>query len=251
MSTTFIGLDLAWQSEKNDSGIAVLRGDDHGAKFISHGTVSSTSLVVERILAHSSANTVVAIDAPLIITNKTRQRPCEIEIARRFARYDAAPFPANLGLYPNPGSVRVAEMMVQSSFVHAPNPATDKKKPGRWFFEVYPHPAHVVLFHLDKIVKYKRGSIAQRRAGLGTLRSYMMAKFMSGNPSIVPNELYYELLTSDLNELKGKGLKRYEDTLDALICAYLAFFYWTWGGEKNELIGDLQAGYIVNPIEAL
>jgi len=35
--------------------------------------------------------------------------------------------------------------------------------------------------------------------------------------------------------------------LDAYFCAYLALFYWRWGGERNEMIGDLQSGYIINP----
>jgi predicted RNase H-like nuclease len=58
-------------------------------------------------------------------------------------------------------------------------------------------------------------------------------------------------LQKNVEELKGKSLKQYEDILDAFLCAYLALFYWRWGEEKNEMIGDLKSGYIINPTEPL
>ena len=50
-----------------------------------------------------------------------------------------------------------------------------------------------------------------------------------------------------MDELRGRSLKSYEDALDAVFCAYLAFHYWRWGAERNEMIGDLESGYIVVP----
>ncbi len=51
----------------------------------------------------------------------------------------------------------------------------------------------------------------------------------------------------DLNELVGQRLKNYEDWLDALFCAYLAYYFWHWRWERNELFGDIESGYILNP----
>jgi len=251
MLTTFIGVDLAWQSDKKDSGIAVLHGDSNGAAFISCSTVCKVLGVVEYILANATINTVVAIDAPLIIKNKVGQRPCENLIGKKFGQYEASALSSNLTLYPDAGSVQVAQMLERNSFLHAPDPVNDKHKGGRWFFEVYPHPAQVVLFHLEKTIKYKKGHTAMKCAGLEVLRQYIKTKFVQSKPSIYPNESFRNLLTRNLNGLKGKALKHYEDTLDALVCAYLALFYWSWGGEKNELIGNLETGYIINPTEAL
>jgi len=56
-----------------------------------------------------------------------------------------------------------------------------------------------------------------------------------------------EVLAVDLNELIGQRLKNFEDWLDALFCAYLAYYFWYWGWERNELFGDIESGYILNP----
>lgn len=32
-----------------------------------------------------------------------------------------------------------------------------------------------------------------------------------------------------------------------MFCAYLACYLWYWGWERNELIGDTESGYILNP----
>lgn len=252
MSVTFLGIDLAWQSEKNHSGLVAMRGDTNGAEIVGFSTgIATLPDVVDYTLSYTTPNTVVAIDAPLIIKNQRDQRPCEKAISQKFGRYHASAHSSNLTLYPDPGSVKLARLLEQKGFLHEPNPARDKHKGGRWFFEVYPHPAQVVLFNLPKIIRYKKGRVAEKRQGLDTLRSYIKQKFVAGNPPIRRNEKFEALLKQDLEVLKGKLLKYYEDTLDALVCAYLALYYWTWGDEKNEMIGDLETGYIINPTEAL
>jgi predicted RNase H-like nuclease len=32
-----------------------------------------------------------------------------------------------------------------------------------------------------------------------------------------------------------------------LFCAYLAYYFWYWGWERNELFGDVESGYILTP----
>lgn len=252
MVTTFIGVDLAWHTENNYSGIAVLRGDNNGAALIPGGTtVVKLVGVVNHILTHATDNTVVAIDAPLIMKNSAGQRPCENLIGKKFGRYHGSAHSTNLTRYPNAGSVKLAQMLERKGFSHNPNPPNDKYKGGCWFFEVYPHIAQIVLFNLDMIIKYKKGRIAGKRAGLEILRHNIRTNLMQGKPPLNSNKPFEELLTQNLNELKGRALKHYEDLLDSLVCAYLALFYWRWGGEKNELIGNLETGYIINPTEGL
>src|SRR5690349_16725363 len=140
MPTTFIGLDLAWQSDKNHSGAAVLRGDQRGGELVDVATgLMSVSAVVTYVLAHATANTVVAIDAPLIITNPTGQRACERECAQRFGKYHAGAHPANLTRFPDAGSLRVVRALEAYGFTHTPLPVQARRLKGRWFCEVYPH----------------------------------------------------------------------------------------------------------------
>ena len=56
-----------------------------------------------------------------------------------------------------------------------------------------------------------------------------------------------ELLSVDLDTLRGRALKAYEDTLDSLLCAYVAYYFWYWGFDRNEVFGDIESGYILNP----
>jgi predicted RNase H-like nuclease len=59
----------------------------------------------------------------------------------------------------------------------------------------------------------------------------------------------HEKLKTDVRALRGKALKRYEDLLDAVFCAYIAFYYW-YEPETCMVIGDLDDGYIVTPVFA-
>lgn len=252
MATTFIGVDLAWHTDRNYSGIAVLRGDNNGATLIPCGTtILKLGGVVNYIQAKATDNTVVAIDAPLIIKNMEGQRPCENLIGKKFGRYGVSAHSVNLTLYPNASSLQVTQELKRNGLSHTPNPAKDRYKGGRWFFEVYPHAAQVVLFNLEKIIRYKKGRVADKRAGLEILHHNIRTKFMEGKPPLCSNEPLEELLTQNLAELKGSVLKHYEDLLDSLMCAYLTLFYWSWGAEKNEMIGNLESGYIINPTETL
>jgi pyridoxamine 5'-phosphate oxidase len=106
--------------------------------------------------------------------------------------------------------------------------------------EVHPHAAAVQLFALDRIVKYKRGSGAERAAELNRLRSLMLDRL----PELTPR-----LALSDLPAIPtgGKALKAVEDQIDAVTCAYVAAHWWYWGSERNDVLGDAATGYMVVP----
>ena len=73
MATTFIGVDLAWQSDRNTSGGVVLRGSRSRAKLDTvSAPLASTDAVLAFVRAHAGDGTVTAIDAPLIMGVGTR-----------------------------------------------------------------------------------------------------------------------------------------------------------------------------------
>jgi predicted RNase H-like nuclease len=116
----------------------------------------------------------------------------------------------------------------------------------RWLIEVYPHPAMIRLFGLANIIRYKKGPIVERRKGLNLLRSYLK-HLISQGCGLKPSECFHQLLATDLSMVRGEALKRYEDSLDAVFCAYLAWHCWRWGEAGNEVFGDVENGYIVVP----
>jgi predicted RNase H-like nuclease len=246
-ATTFIGVDLAWKTEGNHSGIAVLVGDERQVELraFAEGLVSMAG-VVDFIVSNSNADSVVAVDASLVVKNATGQRPCETLISKHFGRYDAGCHTSNTEkLYADTG-MNLVKALFRHGFVHDFDMATAKKKSGRWLFEVYPHPAMVRLFGLAKIIRYKKGSVAKKRLGLEILRRHL-EELASGSMALVMTQELSELLERDLDALRGEALKRYEDTLDAVFCGYLAWHCWRWGEERNEMFGTMEEGYIVVP----
>jgi predicted RNase H-like nuclease len=243
----FIGIDLAWQSDKNNSGGAALRGDHSGVTLCDLSSGLATLAAVESFISRNTdTDTVVAIDAPLVIKNLDRQRPCETEIGRRFGAADASAHTTNLKRFPDASSVKLASDLEADGFVHYPELHT-RRLAGKWFFEVYPHPAHVVLFKRGKIVKYKRGTVTTRRRGLCEFRDGFKEYLYPAEPRLIENDELRAFLGKSLEELRGDALKNYEDILDAIFCAYLAAYVWAWGFERNEMIGDREFGYILNP----
>jgi predicted RNase H-like nuclease len=73
-ATTFLGVNLAWKTEGNHSGIAILEGDERQVQL---------STLAEGIVSMAGASSV------LIVKNATGQRPCETLISKHFGRYDA------------------------------------------------------------------------------------------------------------------------------------------------------------------
>lgn len=59
-----------------------------------------------------------------------------------------------------------------------------RRRPGRWLLEVYPHPAHVVLFDREAIIKYMRVPVGERRTGLQELASEMGRKLAKATPAL-------------------------------------------------------------------
>jgi predicted RNase H-like nuclease len=243
----FIGIDLAWQSNKNNSGGAVLHGDQSGVEIREFSSGLTTLSDVETFICrHALGDSVVAIDAPLIIQNTHGQRPCETEIGRRFGAADASAHTSNQTLYPNAGSVQLARTLEGHGFQHCPQ-AHRRHLSGKWFFEVYPHPAHVVLFRRSRIIKYKKGRVASRKSGLVDFRENFREFLCKSDPPLIINSKLQSLLERSLDTLKGAPLKHYEDMLDATLCAYLAAYFWAWSYERNEMIGNHESGCIVNP----
>jgi len=249
MTVTFIGVDLAWQSDRNPTSIAVLQGDVSGASLHSFSDGLFSTAVVEFILEQATDDTVVAIDAPLILENESGQRSCEKLIGRKFGRFKASAHSSNRTKYPDAGSVRLSQQLQSEGFSHDVSPASDRRRRKRWFFEVYPHPAQVILFGLAERIPYKKGTVAMKRDGLRTLRDLIWQGLGNADPPLLVNTGLQNALFVDLTLLKGGMLKQYEDRLDAIFCAYLAFYYWTWGAERNEMIGDMDTGYIINPTQ--
>lgn len=243
----FVGVDLAW-SARNRSGGAVLDADGRLLQF--GAMLGGDDEVLDFVICAIPAGAVglVAIDAPLAVPNEKGSRPCDRQVAAVFGRFQAAPYPANRHALSRYGGLRaeaIARQLQSLGFRHDPYVA--RQADTRQLVEVFPHPAIVSLFGLERTLQYKarpgRGypsrwqELARLRAGLAGLTS--------ANP---PLYLPPDLIEMPIEGRRGQSLKQVEDLLDAIVCAYTAFYAWQHGPQGYAVYGDAVEGHILVPM---
>lgn len=244
----FIGIDLAW-SEKNGTGIAILEGDKKKAKLDSVGIFLSDKDIINHLKDKiKNQDAFIAIDAPLIVPNEEGRRLAEEVVGKLFRKYDAGAHPANRKRLSSwSGKIRgeeISKLLEKENFIQSPYIKRFENK--RKFFEVYPHPSIVVLFNLNKIIQYKakpKRDYYFRWNEFKKYQSYMKNLEKSNPKLIIPKRI----LKEDVKKLKASKLKDYEDKLDAIFCAYIAYYSWA-NPEKIAVLGNMKEGYILTPI---
>jgi len=167
---------MAWRIDGNHSGIAIMVGDaDRVHLQLTSTDVTSMSAVVDFIASHAYPDAVIAIDASLVVKNATGQRPCETLIGKTFGRYRASCHTSHLRRPYATTGMRLVRELEKLRFHHDFDVQNAKLRPGRWVFEVYPHPAMVRLFGLHRITPYKKGRVSEKRAGLAALRRHLLS----------------------------------------------------------------------------
>ena len=207
MSQQYIGIDLAW-TENNNSGLALLEDN----KILYCGIAKNLEEVIAFIKRYPKA--IIGVDAPLEVPNETGNRDIEKEFLKDFSSKRLGVYPVNRNLLTKYSKNIVGEELR----------APISQKLGENLFEVYPHATILECFH-GKVLEYKR------KKGRDTA-------FIKKQLHILENYLEEVLdgeFKEELKNLKGKGLKAYEDKLDALVCAYTLFFcknnqHKTYGG---------------------
>lgn len=224
----FVGVDFGWRSKP--SGVACWDGADR----LVLDRLTDPADVLQWIEAQAPGPAIVAVDAPLVIPNETGMRVADRLTHVEFGRYDAGCYPANRRL---PFAERVTSFSGQLrrlGFRHADRIVAGR--PGRYQIEVYPHAAAVNLFALEKILKYKKGRVADRVRELRRYRRLL--------GSLIPAKL------PGVPAAGGAALKAAEDLLDAALCAYIGWRWWTFGRERSTVLGNRRDGYIVVPSRA-
>jgi predicted RNase H-like nuclease len=233
----FVGLDLAW-GEKNQTGVAAVGSD---GRLLHVGVAHDDESIAAAVAPYTGDECVVAIDAPLIVANPTGHRPCEAALNRDFHRFDAGARPAYADRpeFKNPRGARIADALALDM-----NPQSGG---SRCAIEVYPHPATVVLFGLDKILKYKRGTFEDRQRELLKLMTHIEG-LDQATPRLRVNHnvAWVELRKRVEAATRPSQLDRDEDPVDAVVCAYVALYRYHRPDDVT-VYGDFETGYIVTP----
>lgn len=242
----FIGLDLGWTT--GPTGLCCLQFQTQNLQIIDITRITE----IENILTWIDTQTptpqpaIIAVDAPTLIFNQTGMRQPYNLAHKHFGKYHAGCYPANLNRPFATRTIALGIALETRGFIHAPT--IEPQKTGRYQIEVYPHPAIINLFQLNKILKYKKGNLEERKKELTKLQNHILETLTKIEPklNLTPTQKTQEIF-SDLTKLTGQKLKAIEDQLDALICAYIAAHWWYWGHQKNLVLGDQTTGYIIIP----
>ena len=135
-------LDAAWyvaeRVRRRTAAIGAALGPDGPtltASFgVAEGWATSDEELVGLLERHDPGGAVVALDAPLVVTNPAgTRRGCEGELQRRYARLGAGPYPTNRSLLG--GRVRAMELVRRSGRPYVTVPRDPGRRTGWWAVE--------------------------------------------------------------------------------------------------------------------
>jgi predicted RNase H-like nuclease len=251
----FLGLDLAWGKKNTSGGCVITCAATPGsrASVLEYTeTLGDDDEIIDWVSRWNETDEacdglLIGIDAPLLVPNDTGKRPCETEIGRRFAKFQAGAHPANRTIFG--GDVRgerLVKRLATLGIRHDPYLDTPRQTNVRQVMEVFPHPAHVVLFGLAKTLKYKPKPKRTYETRWAAMNEYsrLLRSLSQFDP---PLDLPQDWPPADVSGIIGAKLKSLEDGLDALSCAYVVLWYWRHGAGGAEVLGDMTNGYVVIP----
>jgi predicted RNase H-like nuclease len=247
--TGVLGIDAAWTA-KEPSGVALLASSSGKWRCVTvtpsydsflalaegvpvdwtvkaRGAVPEASRLVtaaERLLGGGKV-AVVTVDMPLATVPITGRRAADSAISRIYGGKGAS---AHSPSAERPGIIsdQLSKDFAAAGFPLATS-TTSVGTPHR-LVEVYPHPALITLtgagyrlpYKVSKSRRYWPGSTPAERGAnlLGQFEEILMA--LSGEIHDIPIEL-----PQVISEVSTSGLKRYEDSLDALVCAWVGTKY--------------------------
>ncbi len=211
----YVGLDLAW-GERNPTGLAVLDAD---GRLVEVARVQTDDDIAGALTAYDGP-LVAAIDAPLVVANPTGKRGAERAMDRDFARFEAGTHSANTAkpwFVPEPRGARLARRLGLS----LTDPEADRRA-----YEVHPHAATIALFGLSRTLKYKAKpgrTLESQRAELLRLTT-LLGSLHDAEPPLRLGDTWDELVGAVAAAARKSELRRAEDPVDAVVCAYVAAY---------------------------
>ena len=167
----------------------------------------------------------VTLDMPAAGTSFTTRREVDRSVSREFSsRWCAAhsPTPAR----PGPLGVRISDALSEAGYDLATT--ATRSSGGRQFLEVYPHPALLSLLKRSQRVPYKVSKSRKywpSEPVPGRIRN-LLIEFTNMRDALATVFDWLRLEFPEPTTVQSLSvLKRYEDALDALVCAWVGTEY--------------------------
>ncbi len=245
---TYLGVDLAW-----GEGTAARSAKETGVAAISlEGTVLDAGWTVgieetvEWILATTRPGDVIAIDAPLVVTNQHGMRDCEREVGQRYGRWRVSANSTNLGSR-SQGGVTLRRRLEAAGILY-----TDGLSPARpetvTMFECYPYTTLVGAPEFGYDVerpRYKRLNTLLPGEERRTFRAAecdelirRLARFANVDPPVgLSSHPETARLVAETSPTDARVYKHREDLLDAVLCAWTAALWSRHGLSRCQVLG--------------
>lgn len=241
----FAGVDLAWglgtpDRPANETGLAVL---SEGGEVLDAGWTRGLDATVAALTA-LPGDVLAFVDAPLVVTNPTGQRPCETQVGQRYGRWKVSANTSNLG------SPRLAGVALRAA-LEAAGWRTDDgwagpPAGGRVLTETYPYTTLVgaAEFGFDPRPLYKRQPrrmpVAQWRPVRARGCDEIVARLGALADADPPLHLDSHPVTAALrapSPLDDAAYKHREDLVDALLAAWTAALWARHGTDRSQVLG--------------
>ena len=239
----FCGIDLSFSS-KNSSALVFIKDHAGIGEVISLFTLRSLEDIIEAILSFLPLGKIfIAIDAPLVILNEKGERQIDAMVNKIFRKYHAGVYPINRNIIRKISDFQVEKLLwslVKVGF----NFLKKVDFSENTIFETVVSASIVNLFNLERSLKYKAKKGRSLNLRYEEFKKYQkyIKKLENYTPSIY---IPVEILSKDIENLKGKKLKEYEDILDAIICAYTAYHFWYHKGRESLILSDLNSIIVI------
>lgn len=225
--TAYVGIDLAWGT-RAPTGLAAVAED--GA-LLASATVRTDDEVAAWVDGLGRDPVVVALDAPLVVTNPVGMRECERMVARAFGAHGASCHPSSRAR-PQFDPPRAETLARRCGWRPAPVVGAVGDGGVPVAIEVYPHAAMVGLFTLGSVLPYK--AKAGRTVDLRRAAMLEVLYHLETVPELrLEEHPRWQLLRTAVEDAaRHVDLERVEDEVDAVLCAHLA---WLWAHRPTAL----------------
>ncbi|WP_438853895.1 DUF429 domain-containing protein [Agromyces sp. M3QZ16-3] len=244
----YIGVDLAWgegsdRKAANETGLVMI--DDEGT-VLDAGWVRGIDAVLAWLTARATSSSLIAIDAPLVVSNATGMRDCEREVGRAYGRWQVSANATNLGRGWQAG-ISLRDRLEEAGLRYWSGLGA-RARSSATFFECYPYTTLVGASEFgydDERPRYKRPvrtlTPSERREFRARECDELIRRFAGLRDADPPIDLASHTLTRSLldepSPLADIPYKHREDLLDAAIAAWTAALWDRFGTERCQVLG--------------
>lgn len=243
-----LGIDLAWgpgtaAAPARESGVVAL---DPDGTVVDAGWTVGPAAAAAWVAGWAMADTLLLVDASLVVENPGGQRLCERQVGQRYGRWKVSANSTNRASPALAGVALLRELRAAGWRYHAGHDGPPVG--GRWVGECYPYTTLVGAPDLG--YPLTRSAYKRKPAGV-PVRDWPAVRARACDELIgrvaglaradPPVDITSHPVTAGLAEpspLDHRSYKHREDLLDAVLCAWTAAYWLRHGLARVQVLGE-------------